>query len=539
MSKIASYLASHLRGEVLSGKDVRTELSTDGSVLKATPILAAYPYDTNDLRKATHFAWQLAQKGHVLPLTVRGSGSSKVGAAIGSGAILSMPTHFDTIFEVDTKQKLARLQPGVSVANLQQTMRTHGLQWPVDVANPNGTVGGAIANNSYGSGAIKFGDACGWVDQLELVLSNGDVLQTGRLSKRQLSKKKGLSGSEGEIYRKLDALIDDSQEIIDGLSQKQTSAGYGIARVKDRKGNFDLTPLIAGSQGTLGIISEAILKLGVYHPQKETIAATLSSTDNIDQIVNAVTKYSPDKLEYVDGASLEQIDINLADILPDDEPDTKPAGILFIELSDVGRKAKTKAKKIAKTIEKLGHQTAISDGDIESAGEIWQIYSRVQTALSQSGDDHKASVPVVDDALLPVGEVVHFIEAAHDLAKSHRTKLLFSAHLGTGVVHAHALLDLRNLSDRNKVNKLVHEYYELVLKHDGGIAGEYAEGRSRVEQNSIQFTSSELELFEKIKEIFDVNGIFNPGVKIASNKDTAKLNEDYSSGKFADNLPRL
>ncbi|MDO8335412.1 MAG: FAD-binding oxidoreductase [Candidatus Saccharibacteria bacterium] len=539
MSKIASYLATHLRGEVLSSKNIRNALATDGSVLKITPILAVYPYDTSDVRKIAHFAWQLAQKGHVFPLTTRGSGASRVGAAIGSGAIISLPTHFDTIFEVDTKQKLARVQPGVTVASLQQTMRTHGLEWPVDVSNPASTIGGAIANNSYGEKAVKFGDTSEWVDQIEIVLSNGDTLQTGRLSKRQLSKKKGLSSSEGEIYRKLDALIEDNEAIIAGLAEKNTTAGYAIAKVKDRRGNFDLTPLIAGSQGTLGIVTEAILKLGVYHPQKEVIAVTLSTLDNIDQLISSIQKYSPDKVEYVDGPSVEQIAADLKDILPDDDPDFKPKGLIFIELSDIGRKAKGKASKLAKAIEKLGHQTAISDGDTDSAGEIWQTYSRIQSAISQEGDDHKSPVSIVEDALLPISEVVHFIEAAHELAKKHRTKLLFSAHLGTGVVNAHALLDMQNLTDRNKVTKLIEDYYELVIKHDGGIAGEYAEGRLRASQNSLQFTENELELFAKVKSVFDIHGIFNPGVKLASEKDIAKLNEDFEPGKFADNLPRL
>ncbi len=538
MSKIASYLATHLRGEVLSSAGVRSGLSTDGSVLKCLPILAAYPYDTSDVRKIAHFAWQLAQKGHVLPLTTRGSGSSLVGAAIGSGAIISLPTHFNTIFEVDTKQKLVRTQPGVSISALKQAMHTHGLDVPIDSTNPLGTIGGAIANNTYGERALKYGDAARWADQVEVVLSNGDILQTERLNKRQLSKKKGLSGFEGEIYRKLDALIEDNEEVIAGLANKQTSAGYAISKVKE-KGHFDLTPLIAGSQGTLGIVTELILRLDAHHPHKEVVVAILSSVDSLDSLVNSILKYTPDKIEFVDGLSIERADVDLKEVLPDDEPELIPKGILFIELSDVGRKAKGKAKKVAKLIEKHGHQTASSAGDIESAGEIWQIYQRLQSSLALSGDEHKVATPLVEDALLPQSEVPHFIEAAHDLAKKHRTKLVFSAHLGTGVVHAHAQVDLKNLSDRNKVDKLIDEYYALVLKHDGGIAGEYGEGRLRVSQNKAQFTEEELKLFVSIKDIFDTHGIFNPGVKIADEKDIAKLDEHYASGKFADNLPRL
>lgn len=539
MSKIASYLAEHLRGKVLSGVDIRSSLATDGSVLTATPILAAYPYDTSDVRKIAHFAWQLAQKGHVLPLTVRGSGSSRVGAAIGTGVIISLPTHFSTIFEIDTKQKMARLQPGVSVSALHQVMKTHSLDWPVDASNPNSTVGGAVANNLYGERGIKYGDAASWLDQIEVVLSNGDILQTGRLSKRQLSKKKGLTNFEGEIYRQLDGLISDNQEIINELSKKHTSAGYGLSKVKDRKGNFDLTPLIAGSQGTLAVITELILKLDVHHPHKEVIAASLSSLGDIEELTNAILKFNPSKLEFIDGTSLERIDVGLNDILPDDQADNKPKGLLFVEFSDLSRKAKTKAKKVAKLIEKRGHHTAISDGDMDSAREILQICHNLQATIAVDGEDHKKSVAIVEDAILTPGKVISFIKAAHDLGKKHRTQLIFSSHLGTGVIHAHALLDLRNLTDRNKIDGLIEDYYTLVVRQGGGIAGEYGEGRLRAKQNAVQFSSKELELFAEIKRIFDENNIFNPGVKLASEKDTAKLNENYNSGKFADNLPRL
>lgn len=538
MSKIANYLATHLRGEVLSGSGVRATVSKDGSILKSTPILVAYPYDTADVRKIAHFSWQLAQKGHVLPLTARGNGSSLVGAAIGLGAVISLPTHFNTIFEVDTKQKLVRLQPGVTVAALKQAMHTHGLDVPIDATNPLSTIGGAIANNTYGIRALKYGDTAGWTDQIEVVLSNGDILQTERLTKRQLSKKKGLSSFEGEIYRKLDALIDDNEEVIADLAKTHTSAGYGITKVKN-KGQFDLTPLIAGAQGTLGIITEIILRLDAHHPHKEVVVAVLQSLDNIDALTQSILKYTPDVLEFVDGTSIERAGMDLKEILPDDDPDLTPAGVLYIELNDLPRKAKSKAKKLTKLIEKQGYHTASSAGDVESASELAQIYHRLIASLAQSGDEHKVASPVVEDALLPPSEVPHFVEAAHELAKKHRTKFVFSTHLGTGVVHAHAQIDLKNLSDRNKINKLIEEYYSLVIKHDGGIAGEYGEGRLRASQNNLQFNESQLQLFASIKDIFDTHGIFNPGVKLVDEKNTAKLDEQHASGKFADQLPRL
>lgn len=543
MSKIAAYLAEHLRGEVITNPDLRAKFSTDKSILKINPLVVAFPYNTNDIRKITHFAWQLAEKGHKLSVTVRGNGNSRVGAAIGSGIIVSVSTHLNNILEVDTRQKLVRLQPGVTIKTLQETMQTHGLSWPVKAYDIDSTVGGAVANDLYGEYGGKYGSAASWVDQLEVVLPNGDVIQTGRLSKRELNKKKGLSTSEGELYRQLDNLITDNQEVVTALSEKLGSSGYNIGAVKDKKGNFDLAPLIAGSQGTLGVITEMILKLDAYHPDTETIASPLTNLDNFETIVESIQKHVPSRFEFIDGETLRFVkknhNVRIDELLDESDDIDAIAGLLIVEFNE---SAKSKAKKTARILDKAGFSVLRTEGDYEAAQDIWQIRHRIESIITHQEVDHKVATPIIEDVLLSTQDVNDFIMAARELNAKQRVTTLFSAHLDAGVVRAKALVNLKSLTDKQKLVKLTEDYYKLAISIGGSVAGAYGEGRLRVKQASEQLTVEEKDIVAQIKSIFDAHDILSPDVKVASlnSKDAlSHLNEFYAESRQANTLSLL
>jgi FAD/FMN-containing dehydrogenase len=200
MNKIAVYLNEHLLGEVTSSKAMRRRYSRDGSVLTITPEIIAFPRITNDVRKVARFSWQLAEKGHPLGLTIRGMGSDSTGAAIGKGIVLSTATHLNHILTILTKERLVQVQPGVSFEVLNNALRWQGLTLPNSPQNERySTIGGAVATNALGNS----GEVSDAVEKLEIVLANGDLIETGRISKHDLSKKLGLQTFEGEIYRKI------------------------------------------------------------------------------------------------------------------------------------------------------------------------------------------------------------------------------------------------------------------------------------------------------------------------------------------------
>ncbi|MGH7238355.1 MAG: FAD-binding oxidoreductase, partial [Candidatus Saccharimonadales bacterium] len=252
MSKVAHYLQEHLMGEVMVSADARRYFATDGSIFSVLPALVVYPRNENDLRKTARFTWQLAERGRIIPMTARGSGTDQSGAALGSGLVLVFPAHLNRIIELDQKTGQVVVEPGINFGKLQQTLITHGRFLPPYPASLEySTVGGAVANNAGGEKSFKYGDMRGFVASLKVVLANGELIETGRLSKRELGKKLGLASFEGEIYRALDTLIEEQQTAIGQLDSAVTknASGYDLTNIKTKDG-FDLTPLFVGSQGT-------------------------------------------------------------------------------------------------------------------------------------------------------------------------------------------------------------------------------------------------------------------------------------------------
>ena len=210
MSKVAAYLQEHILGEVIIQPSVLDTYSTDASILTVRPEMVVYPRVTNDIRKVARFAWQLAEKGHILPITARGSGTDQTGAAIGRGIVVAMPAHMNQLLEFDARQKLVRVQPGLNAKALADALFLQGMGVPaLPRSRSYSTVGGAVANNATSPRSARSGSMRHWVHQLEVILANGDVLQTERISKRDLNKKKGLQTLEGEIYSGIVTLLYD------------------------------------------------------------------------------------------------------------------------------------------------------------------------------------------------------------------------------------------------------------------------------------------------------------------------------------------
>ena len=277
MSKIANYLRGHLLGEIDFRPDVRQAYINDAGVLSLAPEMIVAPRNTDDIRKTARLSWQLAERGHVQAITARGSGRGTTGGAIGRGTIADMSRHMNNVFEYDAKQRLVRLQPGTTIGTLRQALSLQGVNIPpLDGLDARRTVGGAIADNLAGLASGKYGDLSAFISQLEIVLANGDILQTGPLGRRELSRKKGLQSLEGDIYRGIDTIIDEYQDVINALSEYDKSGYSAIASVK-RGNQFDLTPLFIGAQGTLGIISEMILRTEFRSQSNEVLALVFAS----------------------------------------------------------------------------------------------------------------------------------------------------------------------------------------------------------------------------------------------------------------------
>lgn len=543
MNKVAHYLQEHLLGEVLTSAEARKYFSTDGGVFELTPAFVVYPQNENDVRKTARFAWQLAERGRVIPITARGRGSDQAGAAIGSGILLIFPAHMNKLLELDARGGDVTVQPGLVYAKLQQTLQTHGRFLPPFPSSIEfSTMGGAVANNAGGEKTIKYGSTRNYVKGLRVVLANGEVIETKRLSKRELSKKMGLSSFEGEVYRALDKLIEENKQVIQDteLAVTKNSAGYAIADVKT-KDSFDLTPLLVGSQGTLGVVTEATFATEVYNPNTTLIAAQFDDLEMAKDVVLELRKLPelPSALEVVDENLLKFLDEHNPNQLKGivDKPFHKL--IVLIEFDNPSdRVRKRMAKRALKMLDKRGISYEI-ETDPAAKEKLWKIRHSAAAVITQSEGSAKA-LPIIEDGIVPVDRFSEYLEGVYAIFQKHNLRIAVWGHAGNANLHMQPFLDLNQVGDRQKVFKIIDEYYNLVISMGGSTSGEHSDGRLRAPYLKKLYGDEAYGLFEKIKAIFDPHGILNPGVKIGVTIDDVKplLRHEYSMDHLYDHLPR-
>lgn len=544
MSKVAYYLQEHLSGEVMTAADARRYFSTDGSVFTVTPALIVYPRNENDVRKTARFTWQLAERGRVIPITARGAGTDQSGAAIGSGIMLVFPAHMHRILELDSKTGSVTVEPGTNFGKLQQTLQTHDRFLPPYPSSMEySTMGGAVANNTSGEKTVKYGSTRDYTQALRVVLANGEVIETRRLNKRELSKKLGLSNFEGEIYRSIDALLEEQQDLIQktSIGVTKNSAGYDLWDVKRKDGSFDLTPLIVGSQGTLGIVTEATFGTEPYSPNTTLI---VSYFDDLQKAQEAVLELrdlrdSPSTLEMVDG--------NLLDIVTQINPNQLkgiisqpfPKVVLLTEFDDLKDGIQKKfAKKAEKILQNLATEVRVETDPLKQE-ELWRIRHSAAAVTANSAGQAKA-LPIIEDGVVPPERFREFVEAVYQLFDRYNLQAAMWGHAGDANLHMQPFLDLSQVGDRQKVFKIMDDYYNIVMTLGGSTSGEHGDGRLRAPYLQKLYGPEMYAIFQKVKQIFDPYGTLNPGVKMNVNLDTIRplLRNSFSMEHLYDHLPR-
>lgn len=544
MNKVAHYLQEHLTGEVMTGSDARKYFSTDTSVFSVIPAMVVYPRGEGDVRKAARFTWQLAERGRIIPMTARGSGTDQGGAALGEGILLVFPAHMNRVLELDGKTGTVTVEPGINYGKLQQTLHTHNRFLPPFPASLEySTIGGALGNNAAGEKSVKYGDTREYVKSLRVVLANGEVIETRRLSKRELNKKLGLGTFEGEIYRNLDTLLEENADIVKSfkLGVSKNSAGYDLMDVKRKDGSFDLTPLFVGSQGTLGIITEATLDTVPHNPNTTLVAALIDDFGIAQELLLELRKLPemPSALEVVDNKLLEfvhQYNPNqLKGII--DPPFTKL--VLLIEFDNHSeRTQKRLTKKTIKLLQK--HQIPYrQEQDAQKKEELWKIRHSAASIVAYSESGSKA-LPIIEDGIVPEEKFKEYIDGIYALFERHGLRAAFWGHAGNANLHMQPFLDLSQVGDRQKVFRLMDEYYKMVIEMGGSTAAEHGDGRLRGPYLPFLVGNEMYGLYQKVKQVFDPYGTMNPGVKVNVTFDSVRplLRQEYSVDHLYDHMPR-
>ncbi len=529
MKSLVKYLQKHLIGEVLAGDDVLDAFSADASLLKTRPLGVIYARNQKDVRKTLLFLSQVAIKGQTIPLTVRGGGSDLTGGAIGSGLILVMPAYLNQLLKNNDRRGLYRFEAGCSIGELDAFLTDRGSFLPPAYNLPaSATLGGAVANNASSKYSAKYGLMTDSVRSLQVILANGESIKVSELSRNKVLKKLTLDTFEGDIYRELDRLFysEDSPYYYKSSSifsrtdqQAHSLPVYNLSQICAQDSSLNLVPLFAGSQGTLGIITEVEIKSRAYNNTPQALVLRCSDIKVCSQLTEEIQALEPSAATMINGACFTKLKEIAPFILADFGDLSQSEIVLIVEFDDFSQQKLY--KKIKKT--KLFAADLGIDCEVVKSAEAYGNLDRLRTALTlilaESSDAARYINGGFRGAHVPLRNWANFYAQARSLFKSQKMDFLAFGEIGFGHFSVLPQFDLRTPQNQRRFLKFLDAYCELIVRHDGRLSLERQEGAllgQFVNQNAVE---EDYQLLKTIKSLFDPYNILNPEIKLGASKD--------------------
>lgn len=534
MPTIYEELSKIIAGDVSTDeKDLRA-YSTDKSPLRVTPQAVIFPKNDNDISQIVTF---IAEKKTIHPelsITVRAAGTDIGGGPLGESIILSLGKYF-TSFSFSGNE--ARVQPGVLYRDFEKESLGRNLLLPSYPASRGiCAIGGMIANNAGGEKTLAYGKTDEYILSLDVVLSDGSTAVFSKLTRAELNAKRNLKNREGEIYRALYDLITKNYEKI--MSAKphvsKNSAGYALWNVWDpHNDTFDITKLIAGSQGTLGIVTGAELRLITPKPLSQMLAIFVDDIGKLPEVVKIALTQKPEAFEVYDKTVLSIIfksfpsfialmGGNIFKLIKDFTPEFKiiastgkiPNYILTAEFTgDNQAEISERIAKVARALTALGIKTHTTNGPDEI--KKYHTIRRESFSLLQKHHKNRQTVTFFDDLIVLPEKLPQFIPALREILNTYpNVAYSIFGHIGDGNFHIIPLMDLSDPHSRETIEKLTGEINTLVLSLGGSITAEHNDGLVRSPFLRQMYGDEIYHLFEQTKEIFDPHYIFNPRKKV-------------------------
>jgi FAD/FMN-containing dehydrogenase len=541
MSTLIKDLQEKLDGEVSYDSTTREFFSTDGGIFKVTPKLVIYPHNEKDVIETLRFNHNLVPKNRALPITARGKGTDQCGASLSEGISMVFPAHMRRMISMN--KETITVQPGMIFSHLESILNSHGRFLPPYPASMDFcSVGGALANNSSGEKTLKYGPMRNYVAGLRAVLHNGDVIETFRLNKKELKQKKKQGDLEGELYTRIDDLIENNRALIEkarpGVSKN--SAGYNLWDIKGKDGSFDMSQLLVGSQSTLGIITEAMLYHIPYNKNTTLLVGYFDSVKKLQEAVLEIAPLHPSALELVDDKVISFVLEKQPRLVANLLPEKMPKVVLLVEFDDDKAKNQSKkGKKAEKILQKYAYEIKITANKLEQ-DQLWRI-RRQAAAIIWMQQGPKKALPIIEDGIVPLDKFNDFIEQAYALLDKYKVKDAVWGHAGNGHLHIQPFLDLSNIRDRHKIYALSDEFYKMVLKLGGSISGEHNDGIMRGSYLRQMYGAEIYGMFKEVKKMFDPYNLLNPRSKLGATKEYGQvhLRKEYSMNHLLEHMPGL
>jgi FAD/FMN-containing dehydrogenase/Fe-S oxidoreductase len=488
--------------------------STDASIYEITPLLVVYPADEADVCACLRFSHERG-----VPLIVRGAGSGLAGETLGRAIILDMSARMNRVGELDTDLLQVTVQAGVVLDSLNRSLAPHGLRFGPDPASSaRCTIGGMIGNNSSGARSLRYGDTRSNVVSLRLCFSDGTttIAEPVQLGSPAYEQKTQEPGRAGEVWRDLPGLLRQNAELIAARRPKveRNRSGYLLYDVLAAD-ILDLTRLICGSEGTLAVVTEAVLKVERVAGHTGMAVVYFDTLLDAARAVPPIRGTQPMACELLDAELMtlgRQARPDLAHLLPAD------AGALLILEYHA-----PEAAVVAAQLDALRARfAAIPHRDIKLVTEpreqvaLWATRTAATPYLYRRTDDLQPA-PFVEDAAVPPERLADYLEKVTEILAKYNVPWSSYAHAGSGEVHLKPMLDLRHKEDVEMLETLAAEIHAAVWECDGTISGEHGEGLARAQWIRTQAGSDLYAVFKQVKALFDPKGLLNPDKKITSN----------------------
>ncbi|MBR3180400.1 FAD-binding oxidoreductase [Candidatus Saccharibacteria bacterium] len=508
MGKIARYLNQLTIGNVFDTPEVLDTYSTDHSVLKIKPKFVAFPESTDDIRKLMRFFTKLKERDIRVPITVRGSGTSKTGSCLGNGVIIST-RKLDKMLEIDTRDRLVRVQSGITLKELNTALSVSGLTVPID-GHDDDTIGGLIATRPVDSAAKKYGSIEKFIERIEIVLSTGDCIQTNRLRKYAVAKLVTEKTPEGRLYHDFYRFLTDEEALLKNLEFKNLTGYPSITKVKKRD-TLDLMPLFFGSEGTLGIISEVILKAVPIKDQPARVVATFKELAHAIKYAGIVASLNPRNIDLYDlSIIMEAKDTgkNLDGVI-------KKLNEGFVVYTKFDEKSENSIKKLKEMRDKFPRTAKFIYESPETKSTLDEFDNSLANYISYVKNGER--VPILTDFYLPTVNLESFLKDIAILGKKLKLDLAIYGSLATSIYHLRPKFNLEDPDFNKKATTFLRAGAYIINRQGGELTGGTPEGRVKAVVENENLPAAEKTLYTKLKTIFDANDILNPDVKLGAN----------------------
>jgi FAD/FMN-containing dehydrogenase/Fe-S oxidoreductase len=539
-------LERRVEGDVRFDSYTRTLYATDASAYEQLPIGVVSPVSTDDVAAVMRYCAE-----EEIPVLPRGGGTSLAGQAVNEAVVLDFKRHMDAFLEADPDGRTARAQAGITLARLNDRLEPHGLKFAPDPAwGDKSVLGGAIGNNTTGAHSLQYGKTDAYVESCEVVLADGTVTEFGWVGLDELHERADPDGDlEARIHAEVARIIDEEAEEIDARypELKRNVSGYNLDHLLENAREHDavnLGRLLAGSEGTLAIVTEAEVSLV---PRPEATAIAMLTYDGVlpaMRDVAPILEHDPSAVEVMDDVLLD-----LARETPEfaDLVDTLPEGTdstLLVEFyADSPAAAREKVEALLADRLPEGHpDTEAADGgttttvtthavdaleayDDDRQAKFWKMRKAGLPILLSRTSDEK-HWPFIEDTAVPPEHLPEYVADLQELFAEYDTFAAYYAHAGPGVLHIRPLLDLKSEDGVETMAALADAVSDLVIEYGGSVSGEHGDGKARTRWNRKLYGEQLWEAFRDLKSAFDPDWLLNPGSVCG----TPDLTEDLRYG---------